>query len=790
MSVAHLILPIEGMSCASCAGRVTKALEALPTVSASVNLASERADIHFDLATTEPAALAAAVERAGFGIRRDDYRLKITGMSCASCAGRVEAALAAVPGVAEASVDLNSETARVTGLAGIMRPSDLMAAIAGAGYGSEILTGDAEQARQIVAAETARDRRAQRQLALSAALTLPLLAPMAGLGLSPWIGLALATPVQFFIGARFYRAAWKALRAGAGTMDLLVALGTSAAYFYSLARLVLGLGQPFYFESAATVITLVLLGKWLETRAKRSTLATVKALSALRPDRARLFHDGAEIEIPAAALTLGDIAIVRPGETIPADGTVVWGESEVDESLLTGESRPIAKATGDAVTGGALNGAGLLRIEVNAIGPQSMLARIVALVESAQAAKAPVQRLVDRAAAVFVPVVLVISALTFIGWWISAGDPAGGLMAAVSVLVIACPCALGLATPAALTAGMGAAARAGILIRDADALERARKIDLAIFDKTGTLTEGKPTVTELVPIGIEETELLTLAASAQRGSEHPLARAILDRARGLTLTTLDEFASRTGSGILARVGGRRVAIGNHRLMAELGIDDAGAAARRLDASGGTVVRVAALEPAPVLLGLIRLDDAIRPTARDGVAALHALGIQSMLLSGDSAAPAEAIAAAAGIDRVKAGVLPDGKAAEIARLKAEGMAVAMIGDGVNDAPALAAADLGIAIATGSDLAVATAGITLMRPDLRLVADAIGISRATYAKIRQGLFWAFIYNLVGLRLAAAGLLNPMIAGGAMAFSSVSVVANALLLRRWRAEAARGE
>jgi Cu+-exporting ATPase len=535
------------------------------------------------------------------------------------------------------------------------------------------------------------------------------------------------------------------------------------------------------------VITLVLLGKWLEARAKRATLSAIRALRSLRPEAARIERAGGEIEIPIAALALGDIVIVRPGETIPADGAVLSGESEVDESLLTGESRPVAKTPGDPVTGGALNGAGLLRIECRAVGEQSTLARIVGLIESAQAAKAPVQRLVDRVAAIFVPIVLAIAVLTFLVWTLAQGQPENGVIAAVSVLVIACPCALGLATPAALVVGMGAAAREGILIRDADALERADRLDLVAFDKTGTLTEGRPSVTDIVTNGVSELELLTLAASAQTGSEHPLARAILARADGLTLPKLDEFQSRAGLGIVVRIGGRRLAIGNHRLMAEFSVDLGvlADAAASLEAAGRTLMWVAAPEPTPALLGLIAAADSVRPTARAAIQALKADGIETLLLTGDNQRAAEAVGMAVGIDRVSANLSPADKLAEIRRLQALGKRVGMVGDGVNDAPALAAADIGIAIGTGADVAVATSGITLLRADPRLVGHALAISRATYRKIRQGLFWAFVYNLVGIPLAAAGLLNPMIAGGAMALSSVSVVANALLLRRWRAE-----
>ncbi|MGH7059945.1 MAG: copper-translocating P-type ATPase, partial [Stellaceae bacterium] len=529
---------------------------------------------------------------------------------------------------------------------------------------------------------------------------------------------------------------------------------------------------------------LVLFGRWLETRAKRATGGAIRALMALRPERARVERDGGEIELPAAAVAIGDIVVVRPGERLPTDGRVLSGASAVDESLLTGESLPVEKARGDPIVGGSINGSGLLRVETTVVGAETTLARIIALVAGAQAKKAPVQRLVDRVAAVFVPIVLGCAVLAFLGWYFIAGDFAAGLVAAISVLVVACPCALGLATPAALMVGIGAAARAGILIRDAEALERARRVDLVVLDKTGTLTEGRPQVTEIVALGIGEAELLALAAAAQSGSEHPLAGAVLARAQGLALPHLEEFRAHPGRGLVARVDGRRVALGNTALMAELQVpprlDDQATA---LEEKDRTVMRVAALDPGPALLGLIAVMDPVRPSAAEAIRSLHDAGIATLLLTGDNRRTAAAVAAALGIEQVRAEVLPQDKAAEIERLQRAGLCVAMVGDGVNDAPALAQADIGIAVGTGADAAMAAAGITLMRPDPRLVAAAIAISRATWRKIAENLFWAFFYNVVGIVLAAIGLLTPMIAGAAMAFSSVSVVSNALLLRRWR-------
>ncbi len=782
----HIRLPISGMTCATCAGRVEAALNAIPGVSATVNLADEQADLRFDASRTSPAELSRAVEAAGYDIRPDRRDLAISGMTCATCAGRVEHALAAVPGVLHAEVNLATQRATVQGLGGLLRPATLIEAVRDAGYDATLLTGDAAQQRAAEQADAARLRHLLLQVLAAAALSLPLMLPMAGVPLAGWLALLLATPVQFVIGARFYVAAWKALRAHTGNMDLLVSLGTSAAYLYSLFLVATGTGHHTYFEAAAVVITLVLFGRWLEARTRRATGDAIRAILALRPETARVEREGGEIELPIAAVAEGDIVVVRPGERIPTDGRVLTGISQADESLLTGESLPVDKRPGDSVTGGAINGAGMLHVQTTAVGADSTLARIIALVEGAQSHKAPMQRLADRVAAVFVPIVLGCALVALLGWWSIGGSFAAGLIAAVSVLVIACPCALGLATPAALMAGTGAAARAGILIRDAEALERARRIDTVVLDKTGTLTVGHPVVGEILraPFAMaDETELLTLAAAAQTGSEHPLARAVLTRAAGLTLPPLSDFQSQAGLGLTATVGRRRIAVGNRALMRRhdvtLTLADA---ADALEAQGRSVMFVATLGPRPLLLGAIAVMDPVRPGAAAALRRLQALGIATVLLTGDNQRTAAAVAAALGIAQVRAEVLPAGKAAEIARLQQAGRCVAMVGDGVNDAPALAQADLGIAMGGGADVAVQAAGITLMRSDPMLIADAIAISRATQRKIRQNLFWAFAYNLAGIPLAGFGLLSPVIAGAAMAFSSVSVVSNALLLRRW--------
>jgi P-type Cu+ transporter len=779
----HVQLPIVGMTCASCVNRVEHALNRLPGVTATVNLAQEQADTRFNPQRVTPHQLAHAVTDAGYEIRPERREFAIHGMTCATCVNRVEKALVGVPGVRRAEVNLATERATVEGIGGLLRAALLIEAVRDAGYDAELLTGDADQRRAAGSADQAQLRRQLSQVVTAAVLSLPLTLPMFGVPLPGWLALLLATPVQFVFGARFYIAGWKAVRAGTGNMDLLVSLGTSAAYCYSAILVARG-GADTYFDAAAVVITLVLLGRWLEARARRATGAAIRALLALRPDTARVERpDGSTMEIAVAALSSGDIVAIRPGERIPADGCILSGESQADESLLTGESLPVDKQAGDAVTGGTINGSGLLRVDITAVGADSTLARIIALVEGAQSHKAPVQRLVDRVAAVFVPVVLACALVALLGWWILGADFAAGLIAAVAILVVACPCALGLATPTALMAGTGVAARAGILIRDAETLEAAKHVDTVVLDKTGTLTEGRPAVTDVLAAAADDVTLLTLAAAAQTGSEHPLAHAVLARAAGLALPALNDFQSLPGLGLVATVGGRRIALGNRALMATYRVPvTVETAAATLEANARSVMFLADLAP-PALLGAIAVMDPLRATAVAAVRRLHGMGIGTVLLTGDNRHTAEAVAAGLGIGDVRAEVLPADKAAVIAQLQKDGHCVAMVGDGVNDAPALAQAEVGIAMGTGTDVAIKAAGITLMRPDPLLVADAIAISRATHRKIRQNLFWAFAYNVVGILLAGLGLLNPMIAGGAMAMSSVSVVSNALLLRRWR-------
>jgi len=799
-------IPVEGMTCASCVGRVERAIREVPGVAdASVNLATESAEVSFKSGHFDPGAVASAITKAGYSPVIRATELSITGMTCASCVGRVEKALRGVPGVIGADVNLASETARVEAVSSTSS-ADLIGAVEKAGYSAspKIAPGSSVGAATEEARRSASASRELRHVLIAAFLSLPLVVPMllAPFGVEAavpgWVQLLLATPVQFWLGARFYRAGWKALAARAGNMDLLVAIGTSAAYGLSLYQLLAmpmdhGSGGHYYFEASAVVITLVLLGKWLEGRAKRQTGEAIRALMALRPDTARVVGgDGIETERSLDQVQVGDLVRVRPGERIPVDGELRIGATTVDESMLTGESMPVAKSVGDRVTGGSINGESLILIETTAVGAETTLARIVRLVESAQGAKAPIQRLVDKVSAVFVPVVLVIAVLTLTGWLMAGAGVETAILNAVAVLVIACPCALGLATPTAIMAGTGVAAKAGVLIKDAEALETAHRIDAVAFDKTGTLTEGKPILVAAVPAGTtNEQQLLELAAGLQSGSEHPLARAVMSAAeqQAVRPAGVEAMKALPGRGVSGVVDGRELLLGSSRLLGEEQIDRSALShyAGQLERQGRSVSWLAETAPERRLVGLLAFGDEPKAAAAQAVADLHARGIESIMLTGDNEGAANAVAKQLGIDKVVANVLPEGKAEAVASLRHTGGTVAMVGDGVNDAPALAAADVGIAMSTGTDVAMHAAGITLMRGDPRLVADAIDISRRTYSKIRQGLFWAFIYNVVGLPLAALGYLSPVVAGAAMAFSSVSVVANALTLRRWRPSAA---
>ncbi|MEX6504114.1 heavy metal translocating P-type ATPase [Pseudomonas zhanjiangensis] len=788
-SLTTFDLPIAGMTCASCAGRVERALGKVPQVAhVDVNLASEKARI--EAPDDSLAKLIAAVEQAGYQVPSETLELAIAGMTCASCVGRVERALARQAGVLEVSVNLASEQAQLRVTPG-SDPQTLLRAVEAAGYSASLV--DLERPGQPEA--DSQLRRERLSLLLAIGLALPLLLPMLvepfGLHwmLPPWAQFALATLVQFILGARFYRAGWRALRAGAGNMDQLVALGTSAAYGLSLYQWAVapaGSMPALYFEASAVLIALILLGKYLESRAKRQTTSAIRALQALRPDQALRLKDGKEQRVALSALALGDQIVVKPGERFPVDGQVLEGRSHADEALISGESLPQAKQPGDAVTAGAINGEGRLLVETTALGAETVLAKIIRLVEDAQAAKAPIQKLVDRVSQVFVPAVLLIALATLLTWLLLGAPLATAVLNAVAVLVIACPCALGLATPTAIMAGTGVAARHGILIKDAEALEIAHKVSLVAFDKTGTLTSGTPKIAHLQALDGGESELLRLAGALQQGSEHSLAKAVLDACaeRGLELPEVADSQALAGRGIAGQVGDRRLALGNHRLLADndLQAGELAERAQQWEAEGRTLSWLLEQQPQPRVLGLFAFGDTLKDGAAEAVAQLRARGIDSHLISGDNRGSCRAVAEALDIDAVHAEVLPADKAAIVADLKDKGV-VAMVGDGINDAPALAAADVGIAMGSGTDVAMHAAGITLMRGDPRLVPAALEISRRTYAKIRQNLFWAFIYNLVGIPLAAAGLLNPMIAGAAMAASSVSVVSNALLLKTWK-------
>ncbi len=714
--------------------------------------------------------------------------LPVTGMTCAACAARIEKTLNRLPDV-KAAVNFATEKAHVEYAAGSITPADLIAAIRKAGYDAQIPVAGDDAARK--AERVTAYQRDLRLFTISAVLTLPFFALMLYMlsgahhaaWLPPMAQLLIATPVQFWIGRRFYVGAWHALRGGGANMDVLIALGTSMAYFYSAAVVLAGLDGHLYFEAAVSIITLVFLGKLLESRARARASAAIEELIRLQPKTARIERDGGIVEIPVADIRVGDVFVVRPGEAVPVDGKVIDGSSSIDEAMLTGESLPVTKTTGSPVYAATINAQGLLRCSATGVGANTALAGIIRLVEEAQGSKAPIQRLADVISGVFVPVVVVIALLTFIGWWWFSGDFTTARVNAVAVLVIACPCALGLATPTAIMVGSGAGARAGVLIKNAEALEHAGHIDTLVVDKTGTLTQGKPAVTDIVAgEGINENVLLRVAAALEAGSEHPLARAILGHARdrGIIAPAVQDFSAVTGKGVRALLDGTAALLGSPRLLADAGLAFDVQTVTRLQDQGKTVIGVAHDNR---VLGLIAIADPLRPTSVTAVAALQALGITVIMLTGDNRRTAERIAREAGVSSFEAELLPQDKAQRIAALKAEGRVVGMIGDGVNDAPALAAAQVSFAIGAGSDVAIHAADVTLMRSDLLSAVDAVVLSRATFRKIKQNLFFAFIYNALGIPLAAAGLLNPVIAGAAMAMSSVSVVSNSLLLKRWR-------
>ncbi len=784
-------LTLDGMNCGSCVSRVERLLGGLPGITEpQVNLAANSA--RFNYASAEQ--LSAALAQAGYPAQQTTRLVQLQGMSCASCVGRVERALSAVAGVQHAEVNLASQQARVT----LLKDADtepLFTALRDAGYPGQWLDSDAPAGREQAVALSKEWRWLLLAIAFTLPLTLGMLPALFGyheLMLPPWLQLLLASVVQFIFGARFYRGAWRALRNKTGNMDLLVALGTSAGWALSTWHLLqaeAGQMPALYYEASATIVSFILLGKYLENRAKGQTLEAIRALSALRPDTARRRSASGEDETVALEqVGPGDLLVVRPGERIPVDGVVNEGGSHVDESMLTGESLPVSRQPGDEVSAGAMNQDGMLLVETRATGAETRLAQIVRLVETAQTSKAPIQRLVDRVSAIFVPVVIVIALLTWAVGGLFIGSEQA-LLNAIAVLVIACPCALGLATPTAIMVGTGVAARHGILIRDAQALEQAHGIDTLVFDKTGTLTLGQPQLTAFQLLDdTPQHQALAWAQAIQQQAEHPLARALCEyaAAQGVRSAAATDFRVLAGRGAQGRVDEQALWLGNSRLMADHHVDLSAwqADADVLAADGATLSWLATDNP-PRAVALLAFADTVKPNAAAAVRQLHAQGISTQLLSGDSQAAAESVARSLGITQVTGNVLPQDKAEVVQRLRAEGKAVAMVGDGINDAPALAAADIGMAMATGTDVAMHSAGITLMRGDPLLVPAALSLSRASWHKIRQNLFWAFVYNCVGIPLAAVGLLNPMLAGAMMAASSVCVVSNALLLKRWKPE-----
>jgi len=795
-------MQITGMTCAACANRIEKGLGKVEGVaSANVNFALEKASVTYDPSKVSVSALEDTIQKLGYGTVKEVAHFQLEGMTCAACANRIEKGLGKLPGVTSAAVNFAMETARVEYSPSDVSVADMQAKVKQLGYKAVVKQE----------AAPAEDRREQevrlqkRKLLISAILSLPLLWSMVGhfaftswmyvpeLFMNPWFQLVLATPVQFYIGKPFYVGAYKALRNGSANMDVLVSLGTSAAFFYSLyltldwyaAGASAHHGPSLYYETSAVLITLVIMGKLFESLAKGRTSEAIKSLMGLQAKTALVVRDGQEMSVPVDEVVRGDVVLVRPGDKVPVDGLVLEGASSVDESMLTGESLPVEKKAGDSVIGATINKNGMLRIQATKVGKETALAQIIKVVEEAQGSKAPIQRVADLISGIFVPIVVGIAVVAFLVWYffVTPGNVAEALEKAIAILVIACPCALGLATPTSIMAGSGRAAELGILFKGGEHLEQTHKIDAIILDKTGTVTKGKPELTDVLAVG-DETELLRLVGAAEKNSEHPLAEAIVAgiKDRKIELPGAESFEAIPGYGVRAVVEGKELLIGTRRLMEKYNVDAAQAydTMARFEAAGKTAM-LAAVEGR--YAGMVAVADTIKETSKAAVQRLKEMNIEVIMITGDNERTARAIAEQVGIEHVRAEVLPEGKAEEVRKLQAQGKTVAMVGDGINDAPALATANIGMAIGTGTDVAMEAADVTLMRGDLSSIPDAIFMSRKTMSNIKQNLFWALGYNTLGIPIAAIGLLAPWVAGAAMALSSVSVVLNALRLQRVR-------
>jgi len=802
-------LEITGMSCAACAAKIEKKLNKLEGVKqGNVNLAMERAVVEFDDSVLDRQKIAEVVKNLGYDVKeeaidnKNKVSLTISGMSCAACAAKIEKKLNKLEGVAQAAVNLAAEKAVVDYDSTKIKPAELIQAVEALGY----------QAQRVEEAGTDREKeqrereinRLKKELIISVVLSSPLILAMVLTLLNldiaflhnEYFQLILATPIQFIIGFRFYKNAYYAIKSKSANMDVLIAMGTSAAYFFSIYNAFFApvpahgemVMKELYFEASAVIITLILLGKYLEAVAKGKTSEAIKKLMGLQAKTARVVREGKEVDIPIAEVEVGDIVVVRPGEKIPVDGTIIEGHSSVDEAMLTGESLPVEKNIGDTVIGATINKYGTFKFQATKVGKDTALSQIIKMVEDAQSSKAPIQKIADQVAGVFVPVVLLIALVTFLVWYfgVSGGqDITPAIISAVAVLVIACPCALGLATPTAIMVGTGKGAESGILFKGGEHLERTYKINTIVLDKTGTITKGQPEVTDILPLGqMTVEEILTLAAITEKKSEHPLGVAIYENARKhfTDIPDPDRFEALPGRGVAAVIGDKTVLIGTRKLMREknVDIDTLELAIAKFEDEGKTAMLLAVNN---VMEALIAVADTLKENSQAAINELKKMGIEVYMITGDNLRTAKAIARQVGITQVLAEVLPENKAEEVEKLKSQGKVVAMVGDGINDAPALATADIGMAIGTGTDVAIEAADVTLMRGDLRAIPAAIRLSRKTMNKIKQNLFWAFIYNIIGIPFAAFGLLSPIIAGGAMAFSSVSVVTNSLSLKRFK-------